>query len=149
MRWHARVHRGGVSSSGASDEVVVLVREPVAAVGASVRGEAVHDGRLQLVFAFAPGGRGEPRDGDHRAAERLGVVVGEEVTRESLQTLRDDVTDLRRRLDDSGRSARDLPHREKYLLLVIDFLRGYLDLHDRLVDDVEREFAAARENASS
>src|SRR5919197_163215 len=44
-------------------------------------------------------------------------LVGEEITRESLATLRDDIADLRRRLEDSERSARELPHREKYLLL--------------------------------
>jgi len=37
-----------------------------------------------------------------------------------------------------------VPHRARYLLLVVDFLRGYLDLHERLVDEVERELAAAR-----
>ncbi|HZO95760.1 MAG TPA: hypothetical protein VFB42_00155 [Gaiellaceae bacterium] len=69
-------------------------------------------------------------------------LVGEEVTRESLATLREDVAHLRGRLDDSERSARELPHREKYLLLVLGFLRRLLDLHERLVDDVERELAA-------
>ncbi len=38
-------------------------------------------------------------------------------------------------------SAEKLPHRRKYLLLVIDFLRRLLDLHDELVDEVERELA--------
>jgi DNA-binding PadR family transcriptional regulator len=71
-------------------------------------------------------------------------LVGEEVTRDSLATLRDDIADLRRRLDDSERGAVELPHREKYLLLVIDFLRGLLDLHERLVDDVEHTFSAPR-----
>jgi len=75
-------------------------------------------------------------------------LVGEDVTRDSLATLRDDIADLRRRLDDSERSAGELPHRQKYLQLAIDFLRGLLDLHERLVDDVEREFAAPRETAS-
>src|SRR4029453_13092171 len=46
-------------------------------------------------------------------------LVGEEVTRNSLATLRDDITDLRDRLDDSERTASDYPHRTKYLLLVI------------------------------
>jgi hypothetical protein len=32
---------------------------------------------------------------------------------------------------------------KKYLLLAIDFLRGLLDLHARLVDTVERGFAPA------
>jgi DNA-binding PadR family transcriptional regulator len=71
-------------------------------------------------------------------------LVGEEVTRESLETLREDLADLRLRLDDSERSARDLPHREKYLLLVVDFLRGLLDLHEQLVDSVEREFGPSK-----
>jgi DNA-binding PadR family transcriptional regulator len=75
-------------------------------------------------------------------------LVGEEVTRESLATLRDDIADLRQRLGDSERSARDLPHRQKYLQLAIDFLRGLLDLHERLVDQVEREFAAPRKTSS-
>ena len=72
-------------------------------------------------------------------------LVGEEVTRESLASLRDDVAELRRRLGESERSAKDVPHREKYLLLVVDFLRGFLDLHELLVDEVEREFAAPKE----
>src|ERR671937_2542628 len=68
-------------------------------------------------------------------------LVGEQVTRESLATLRDDIEDLRTRLADSERRARELPHREKYLLLVVDFLRGFLELHEQLVTDVERELA--------
>ena len=35
--------------------------------------------------------------------------------------------------------SRELPHREKYLLLVIGFLQRLLELHLELVDDVERE----------
>jgi DNA-binding PadR family transcriptional regulator len=72
-------------------------------------------------------------------------LVGEEVTRESMTTLRDDIADLRERLDDSERTAREYPHRTTYLLLVVDFLRRLLDLHQQLVDDVEREFAAPQE----
>jgi DNA-binding PadR family transcriptional regulator len=66
-------------------------------------------------------------------------LVGEDVTRESLLTLRDDIAALRERLHDSERSARELPHRARYLLLVVGFLRGVLDLHEQLVDDVARE----------
>jgi DNA-binding PadR family transcriptional regulator len=69
-------------------------------------------------------------------------LVGEEVTRESMLTLRDDIADLRERLDESEQSARALPHRAKYLLLVVDHLRRLLDLHEQLVDEIEREFAA-------
>jgi DNA-binding PadR family transcriptional regulator len=68
-------------------------------------------------------------------------LVGEDVTRESLATLRDDLVDLYARLDESDRRASELPHREKYLRLANDFLRRYLDLHAELVDDVERELA--------
>jgi len=70
-------------------------------------------------------------------------LVGEEITRESLATLREDIRDLRVRLDESERRAAELPHREKYLLLATAFLRGFVDLHERLVDDVERELAPA------
>ena len=35
----------------------------------------------------------------------------------------------------------DLPHRRKYMLLVTDFLRDLLELHLRLVDQVEHELA--------
>jgi DNA-binding PadR family transcriptional regulator len=68
-------------------------------------------------------------------------LVGEDVTRESMQTLRNDIADLRDRLDASRESAEQLPHRAKYLLLAVDFLHGLLDLHAKLVDDVERELA--------
>jgi DNA-binding PadR family transcriptional regulator len=67
-------------------------------------------------------------------------LVGEGITRESMGTLRADIVDLQARLDDGERTAEELPHRRKYLLLTIDFLRRYLDLHLELVDSVEREF---------
>ena len=68
-------------------------------------------------------------------------LVGEEVTRASLETMRDEIADLRERMDAGDRSAVGLPHREKYLRLVNGFLRGLLDLHEELVDDAERELA--------
>jgi DNA-binding PadR family transcriptional regulator len=71
-------------------------------------------------------------------------LVGEGVTRESLVSLRDDIAELRQRLDDSERRAEDLPHREKYLLLVTDFLRSFVDLHEQLVDQVDSAFSAPR-----
>jgi DNA-binding PadR family transcriptional regulator len=66
-------------------------------------------------------------------------LVGEDVTRESMATLRDDIAAVQARLDDADRTAHDLPHREKYLLMVSDFMRHYLDLHLQLIDQVERE----------
>ena len=71
-------------------------------------------------------------------------LVGEEPTRRSLTGLRAELDDLRARLDDSVATAEALPHRTAYLLIVIDFLRRYLDLHEELVDRVERELGAPR-----
>ena len=68
-------------------------------------------------------------------------LVGEAATRESLATLRDDIADLFVRLDESETSAEALPHRSKYLLLVVGFLRRLLALHLELLEDVERELA--------
>jgi DNA-binding PadR family transcriptional regulator len=68
-------------------------------------------------------------------------LVGEPVTRASMATLREDVADLLERLDDAEETARALEHRSTYLLLVIGFLRRYLELHLDLVDEVEREFS--------
>ena len=66
-------------------------------------------------------------------------LVGEEITRESLLALRDDIADIQLRLNDSEISATQLPHREKYLQLVNGFLRRLLELHLQLVDEVEQE----------
>jgi len=76
-------------------------------------------------------------------------LVGEAVTRESMGTLRDDIADLRARIDEAEQSAQDLPHREKYLLLSVEFLRGLLDLHVELVDEVERRLSSEDAAADS
>jgi DNA-binding PadR family transcriptional regulator len=68
-------------------------------------------------------------------------LVGEEPTRVSIATLRDDIDDLSARLDESEASADALPHRRKYLLLTIDFLRRLLEMHLDWIDEVERELA--------
>ena len=64
-------------------------------------------------------------------------LVGEDVTRQSLLTARDDIAELHRRLDDFQRRAADLSHREQSLLLIAEFLRGLLELHTQLIDRVE------------
>ena len=66
-------------------------------------------------------------------------LVGADVTRESLATLRDDVADLQERLDEARARADELPHRRTSLRIVADFLEELLELHLRLVDRVERE----------
>ena len=69
-------------------------------------------------------------------------LVGEGPTRESLIALREDVDDLRARLVETERSAEDIPHRSKYLLMATAHLHKLLDLHLELVDTAERELAA-------
>jgi DNA-binding PadR family transcriptional regulator len=70
-------------------------------------------------------------------------LAGEAPTRVSIGLLRDDIADLRARLEETERTADRLPHRRKYLLLVTSFLRRLLDLHLELVDEVERELDSA------
>ncbi len=68
-------------------------------------------------------------------------LVGEGATRRSMATLREDIADVQRRLDDAERRAAELPHREKYLRLVIGFLRRFCELHLDLVEEVERQLS--------
>jgi DNA-binding PadR family transcriptional regulator len=72
-------------------------------------------------------------------------LVGEQVTRESMATLRDDIADIESRLQDAERTAHQLPHREKYLLLVMGFMRRFLELHLELVAQVEQELTQEAE----
>jgi DNA-binding PadR family transcriptional regulator len=69
-------------------------------------------------------------------------LVGEGVTRDSIVTLREELADLYARLDETQANTVNLPHRRKYLLLVIHFLRRLLELHEQFVDEVERNLAA-------
>jgi PadR family transcriptional regulator AphA len=68
-------------------------------------------------------------------------LVGEPETREGIATLREDIHDLFAVLDDAEATAQDLPHRRKYLMLTILFLRRQLELHLDWIDEVERELA--------
>jgi DNA-binding PadR family transcriptional regulator len=68
-------------------------------------------------------------------------LVGEDVTRASMATLREDIAELRERVAQTAAEAEALPHRRKYLLLVTAHLQRTLDLHLDLVDEVERELA--------
>ena len=71
-------------------------------------------------------------------------LVGEAPTRESAGTLREDIADLLARLDETEERTALFPHRRKYQLLAMGFLRRLLDLHLELVDEIERELAPAR-----
>jgi DNA-binding PadR family transcriptional regulator len=75
-------------------------------------------------------------------------LVGENVTRDSMATLRDDIAELQSRLEEAERSAHELPHREKYLMLVNGFMRRYLELHLELIDQVEEELVGDAAAAS-
>lgn len=75
-------------------------------------------------------------------------LVGEELTRESVLTLRDDIADLFERLDENEANARRLEHRTKYLLLTTGFLRRLLDLHLEWIDDVERDLAPSADDTA-
>lgn len=73
-------------------------------------------------------------------------LAGEAPTRESAATIREDIADLTARLDEAEARTLTLPHRRKYQLLVIGFLRRLLDLHLDLVDEIERDLAPKARN---
>jgi DNA-binding PadR family transcriptional regulator len=75
-------------------------------------------------------------------------LVGEKVTRDSMATLRDDIAELQSRLEQAERSAHELPHREKYLMIVNGFMRRYLELHLELIDQVDEELVGDAAAAS-
>jgi DNA-binding PadR family transcriptional regulator len=68
-------------------------------------------------------------------------LVGEPATREGIATLRLDIDELLPMLDDAERTAEALPHRQKYLMLTIGFIRRLFELHLEWIDEVERELA--------
>jgi DNA-binding PadR family transcriptional regulator len=70
-------------------------------------------------------------------------LVGQKATREGIATLRDDIADVSERLDQAEASAAGLPHRQKYLLLTLAFLRRLLELHLDWIAEVERELSPA------
>lgn len=74
-------------------------------------------------------------------------LVGEDVTRSAIAPLRGELEELGARLDEAEASARTLPHREKYLLLTIGYLRRRLAVDAAFVDEVERELDGSAELA--
>jgi DNA-binding PadR family transcriptional regulator len=66
-------------------------------------------------------------------------LIGEVPVRESLLKMRDDLDDLRSRLDVADEVAETLPHRAKYLRLNHHLARRVVDAYEEWLDDVERE----------
>jgi DNA-binding PadR family transcriptional regulator len=85
------------------------------------------------------------------AATRLlaADIVGEQATRGSFATLREDLDDLRQRVHEIAVSAESLPHRTKYLRLAAAFFERIVDAHEQLVADVERELEAETSSSTT
>jgi DNA-binding PadR family transcriptional regulator len=66
-------------------------------------------------------------------------LVGEQAVKDSLLSMREDLDDLRARLDEADEVAKTLPHREKYLRLNHGLARRVVDAYDEWLHDVERE----------
>ena len=82
-----------------------------------------------------------PDVGDVPPPELVADLVGEAPVRESMESLRRDIIDLQARLDIAEANAGTLPHRQKYLLLNIGFMRRLFALQLEWIDEVERELA--------
>ncbi len=66
-------------------------------------------------------------------------LVGEGPVRETLLTMREDLADLRERLDVADETASTLPRREKYLRLNHRLARRVVDAYEDWLDEIERE----------
>jgi DNA-binding PadR family transcriptional regulator len=71
-------------------------------------------------------------------------LVGDEATATSVAALRDDIADLRARLDIAEAMADSLPHRQRYLMLAYGLVRRLLDVHLEWAGEVERELSRGR-----
>jgi DNA-binding PadR family transcriptional regulator len=66
-------------------------------------------------------------------------LVGEPAVKESLLAMRDDLDDLRGRLDVAEEVAGTLPHREKYLRLNHRLARRIVDAYEDWLQEIEKE----------
>ena len=66
-------------------------------------------------------------------------LVGEAPARRSLLKMREDIADLRSRLDAADEAAHTLAHREKYLLLNHRLAGRVLDAYEQWLDEIELE----------
>jgi DNA-binding PadR family transcriptional regulator len=79
----------------------------------------------------------------------LADLAGEEPTREAVAGLRDELAELSTQLDAAEARAALLPQREKYLLLVIGFLRDLLRLHVEWIATVEDQLSEDTRRATA
>jgi len=66
-------------------------------------------------------------------------LVGERPVKESLLTMRDELAELRARLEVADDVAKTLPHREKYLRLNHRLARRIVDAYDEWLREIDRE----------
>jgi hypothetical protein len=59
----------------------------------------------------------------------------------SLEGMRAEIAAVRANLDVAEAAAAALPHRERYLRLIHRYGRALLDVHERWLDEAERELA--------
>jgi PadR family transcriptional regulator, regulatory protein AphA len=70
-------------------------------------------------------------------------LVGEEAVREGFAALRQDLQDMRARVQETAERAKALPHRERYLNLGLHFVEGLIGLYEELAERVEQDFTAS------
>lgn len=126
--------------SGASDGSRKVDADRRSSLGTSMTQRQQNGERVAAALVCVPASR--------FICSRICDIVGEHATSESMATLRDDIADIEACLYDAEDTARDLPHREKYLRLVLGFMRRLLELHLKLVDEVERKLAVRRPNSA-
>jgi len=68
-------------------------------------------------------------------------LVGDELTREGIAGLREDLASYKEAVAEMRAQADALPHRARYLTIAIDLIEGILDLHADWADEVERELS--------
>jgi hypothetical protein len=67
------------------------------------------------------------------------LAEDERVVAESLGALREEIAELEAGIDEDGRRAHSIPHRERQLKLVRSLGRRLLEAHREWIDEVERE----------
>jgi PadR family transcriptional regulator, regulatory protein AphA len=81
-----------------------------------------------------------PRLSGEPHVRMIGADLGDEAAvRESLLAMRGEMAELCETLDEAELRARDIAHREKYLVLSHRLARHVLDAYERWLGEVERE----------